>query len=146
MNRLQEDLLDDSLTEMELEAVTAVFRQFETGLREASINARDLLSALKCLGLNTMEQEIMDLINSAGSKDGLIYFPEFSQIVLSRYREESQQEFNKIIFKVFPSLIIFVTAENLRYSVGRTRCRLSSELKSIKWTRGFSPKKTSATS
>ena len=102
MNRVQEDVLEDGLTEMELAAVTAVFRQFETGVREASINAQDLLSALKCLGLNTMEQEILDLINSAGSKDGLIYFPEFSQIVLSRYREESQQEFNKIIFKVSP--------------------------------------------
>ena len=104
MNSLQgqEDVLQDNLTKMELEAVTAVFRQFETGLREASINARDLLAALKCLGLNTMEQEILDLSNSAGSRDGLIYFPEFSQIVLNRYREESQQEFNKIIFKVSP--------------------------------------------
>ena len=43
-----------------------------------------------------MEQEIMDLSNNL-SRDGLIYFPEFSQIVLSRYREESQQEFNKIM-------------------------------------------------
>ena len=40
MNRCQEDVLEDGLTEMELEAVTAVFRQFETGLREASINSR----------------------------------------------------------------------------------------------------------
>ena len=102
MNRVQEDVFEDSLTDMELEAVTAVFRQFETGVREASINAKDLLPALKCLGLNTLEQEIMDLINSAGSRDGLIYFPEFSQIVLNRYRRESQLEFNKIIFKVFP--------------------------------------------
>ena len=113
--------MEDSLTEMELEAVTAVFRQFETGLREASINARDLLSALKCLGLNTMEQEIMDLINSAGSKDGLIYFPEFSQIVLRRYREESQQEFNKIIFKVFPTILVIDKLQlqlPLRVSIG----------------------------
>ena len=37
-------------------------------LKFRSLIARDLLSALKCLGLNTMEQEIMDMINSAGSK------------------------------------------------------------------------------
>ena len=30
----------DELSEMEMEAVTTVFRQYETGLREAAINAR----------------------------------------------------------------------------------------------------------
>ena len=112
----------DELTNMELEAVTAVFRfsmiqrfkfsniisppdtrQFETGLREASINAGDLLAALKCLGLNTMEQEIMDLSNNL-SRDGLIYFPDFCNIVLKRFREEDEEEFAKTMFKVSISI------------------------------------------
>ena len=75
-------------------------RQFETGVREASINSGDLLSALKCLGLNTMEQEIMDLSNNL-SKDGLIFFPDFCNIVLKRFREEDEEEFAKTMFKVF---------------------------------------------
>ena len=75
-------------------------RQFETGVREASIDAGDLLSALKCLGLNTMEQEIMDLSNNL-SRDGLIFFPDFCSIVLKRYREEDEEEFAKTMFKVF---------------------------------------------
>ena len=57
------------------------------------------MSALKCLGLNTMEQEIMDLSNNV-SKDGLIYFPDFCDIVLKRFREEDEEEFAKIMFKV----------------------------------------------
>ena len=69
-------------------------------MREASIDAGDLLSALKCLGLNTMEQEIMDLSNNL-SRDGLIYFPDFCAIVLRRYREEDEEEFAKTMFKVF---------------------------------------------
>ena len=77
-----------------------VSRQFETGVREATIDARDLLDALKCLGLNTMEQEIMDLSNNL-SRDGLIYFPDFCHIVLKRYREEDEEEFAKTMFKVF---------------------------------------------
>ena len=57
------------------------------------------MSALKCLGLNTMEQEIMDLSNNV-SKDGLIYFPDFCDIVLKRFKEEDEEEFAKIMFKV----------------------------------------------
>ena len=45
-------------TESELEAVTMVFKQYETGVREACINVKDLLPALVSLGLNTMEQEV----------------------------------------------------------------------------------------
>ena len=45
-------------TESELEAVTMVFKQYETGVREACINVKDLLPALVSLGLNMMEQEV----------------------------------------------------------------------------------------
>ena len=66
----------DDLTEKELDVITTVFRSYETGLREATINPKDLLSAMKMLGLNPMEQEIVDLTNNI-VRNGYIYFPEF---------------------------------------------------------------------
>ena len=68
------------LTERELEEVTAVFKSFETGLREATIdpkvqfififavfiqqiirtNLQDLHRAMQRLGLNPTEQEVLE--------------------------------------------------------------------------------------
>ena len=67
---------EDDLTEKELDVITTVFRSYETGLREATINPKDLHSAMKMLGLNPMEQEIIDLTNNI-VRNGFIYFPEF---------------------------------------------------------------------
>ena len=67
--KVEEPKLEE-LSEKEMEAVTMVFRSFETGLREATIYAKvifhtflssifsvkDLLPAMKMLGLNPMEQ------------------------------------------------------------------------------------------
>ena len=39
----------EELSEREMEAVTTVFRSFETGLREATIYPKDLLPAMKML-------------------------------------------------------------------------------------------------
>ena len=52
-----------------------------------------------------MEQEIMDLSNNV-SKDGLIYFPDFCDIVLKRFREEDEEEFAKIMFKVWICMVL----------------------------------------
>ena len=73
--KVEEPKLEE-LSEREMEAVTTVFRSFETGLREATIYPKDLLPAMKMLGLNPMEQEIVDLKNSI-ARNGVIYFPEF---------------------------------------------------------------------
>ena len=69
----------DMLTEKEMKAVTTVFRSFESGLREATIKpivsflmlinifnwlpTKDLHKALKMLGLNPTEQEMVDIPN-----------------------------------------------------------------------------------
>lgn len=87
------------LTEWELDVVTKVFRSFETGLREGTINARDLHPALKMLGLNPLEQEILDLTNEI-ARNGFIYFPGFCAAVHKKYREEDQTLFRQNIFKV----------------------------------------------
>jgi len=89
----------EELSEKELEAVTMVFRSFETGLREATIYSKDLLAAMKMLGLNPMEQEIIDLTNEI-ARNGLIYFPEFCRIVHQRFRDQDEEVFRQNMFKL----------------------------------------------
>ena len=57
-------------TESELEAVTMVFKQYETGVREACINVKDLLPALVSLGLN--------MVNLNSTEAGGKYFDIFT--------------------------------------------------------------------
>ena len=51
------------------------------------------------LGLNPLEQEILDLTNEI-ARNGFIYFPEFCQIVTKKYREEDDKLFRQNMFKV----------------------------------------------
>ena len=51
------------------------------------------------LGLNPMEQEIVDLTNKM-VKDGFIYFPEFCKVVQKKFREEDEDLFRQNMFKV----------------------------------------------
>jgi Ca2+-binding EF-hand superfamily protein len=51
------------------------------------------------LGLNPLEQEILDLTNEI-ARNGFIYFPEFCQIVTKKYREEDGELFRQNMFKV----------------------------------------------
>jgi len=60
----------EKLTERELVDVTAVFRSLETGLREATIRCCDLQRAMKQLGLNLADQELVDIPNKI-ARDGL---------------------------------------------------------------------------
>ena len=65
---------------------------------------QDLHAAMKMLGLNPMEQEIVDLTNTI-SRNGLIYFPDFCKIVLKRWREEDEEVFRQNMFKVILLLL-----------------------------------------
>jgi len=87
-------------TSNELDLVTNVFHQYETGLREAAISSKDLYAAMTGLGLNLMEHEVVDLTNEV-AVDGLVYFPEFCKIVLRKFREDDEDQFMQITFKVF---------------------------------------------
>ena len=51
------------------------------------------------LGLNPLEQEILDMTNEI-ARNGYIYFPAFCQAVHKKYREEDQTTFRQNIFKV----------------------------------------------
>ena len=57
---------------------------------------------MKMLGLNPMEQEIVDVTNEI-ARNGLIYFPEFCHVVHTRYRAMDEDVFRQNMFKVnFP--------------------------------------------
>ena len=60
---------------------------------------QDLLAAMKMLGLNPMEQEIIDLTNNI-VRNGYIYFPEFCKVILKKFREDDEELFNQNMFKV----------------------------------------------
>ena len=60
---------------------------------------QDALDAMKALGLNPGEQEMIDMTNEV-SVNGLIYYPDFCKLVLRKYREENKEVLNQALFKV----------------------------------------------
>ena len=54
---------------------------------------------MKMLGLNPMEQEIIDLTNNI-VKNGFIYFPEFCKVIHKKFREDDEELFSQNMFKV----------------------------------------------
>ena len=57
----------------------------------------------------------MDLSNNL-SRDGLIFFPDFCDIALKRFRDEDEEEFAKTMFKESLSfkVVIFVVVTSLK--------------------------------
>merc|ERR1711983_315009 len=86
------------LSANELERVTEVFKMYETGLREATIYPKDLLVAMKALGLNPTETEIQDLINEV-ERNGFIYYPAFCRVIMRRLREDDEENFRRELFR-----------------------------------------------
>ena len=62
-------------------------------------STQDALDAMKALGLNPGEQEMIDMTNEV-SVNGLIYYPDFCKLVLRKYREENKEVLNQALFKV----------------------------------------------
>ena len=60
---------------------------------------QNLQPALVSLGLNIMEQEVIDLTNTL-SRNGLVFFPDFCQLALRKLREDDEEMFAEIMFKV----------------------------------------------
>lgn len=86
------------LSANELERVTEVFKMYETGLREATIYPKDLLVAMKALGLNPTETEIQDLINEV-ERNGFIYYPAFCRVIMRKLREDDEENFRRELFR-----------------------------------------------
>ena len=59
------------------------------------LSLKDALDAMKALGLNPAEQEMIDMTNEVNN-NGLIYYPDFCKLVLRKYREESKGEIKNI--------------------------------------------------
>ena len=57
------------------------------------------MDAMKALGLNPGEQEMIDMTNEVNI-NGLIYYPDFCKLVLRKYREENREVLNQALFKV----------------------------------------------
>ena len=51
------------------------------------------------LGLNIMEQEVIDMTNTI-ARNGLILLPDFRHIVLKKFREDDEEQFAQVMFKV----------------------------------------------
>ena len=62
---------------------------------------------MKMLGLNPMEQEVIDLTNN-NVKNGYIYFPEFCNIIHKKYREENEDVFYQDMFKVLSCSLLWI--------------------------------------
>merc|ERR1712150_354746 len=45
------------------------------------------------------EQEVIDMTNTI-ARNGLVYFPEFCAVVLKKFREEDEEQFSQIMFKM----------------------------------------------
>jgi len=71
---------------------------YETGLREATIYPKDLLVAMKALGLNPTETEIQDLINEV-ERNGFIYYPAFCRVIMRKLREDDEENFRRELFR-----------------------------------------------
>ena len=68
------------------------------------LSLKDALEAMKALGLNPAEQEMIDMTNEV-SVNGLIYYPDFCKLVLRKYREENRETLNQALFKVMVEII-----------------------------------------
>jgi len=95
---INKKLVMTPLTDQELDAVTIVFHQYETGLREGTIYTKDLLDAMKALGLSPTEQEVVDM-QCEVEKKGRIFFPDFCKLCLRKFREFDEENFRQIMFK-----------------------------------------------
>ena len=69
--------------------------------------SQDLHTAMMILGVNIMEQECIDMTNEV-AKNGHIYFPEFCRIVLRKFREDDDEQFAQVMFKVKSAYPVFL--------------------------------------
>ena len=124
----------NKLTDKELDSVTASFKSLESGLRGATIKQevqkQELSSYItwhKCVqnvqkvmlmvGLNPSDQECVDIPNEWARK-GLLYFPDFCDVVLEGFRpsEEEEEDFYQHTFKVSHAML-FIACEHQTYNI-----------------------------
>ena len=91
------------------------------------------------LGLNPLEQEVLDLTNEV-ARNGFIFFPEFCSIVHRKYREEDEDLFRQNMFKVEAANKINCLPTVCRLYVAPNHTQRISKLRSIKYMSISSPR------
>ena len=52
-------------------------------------------------------------------QDGLIFFPEFCRVVLRKFREEDEEQFAQVMFKVRPDLVTLLNVPLNQFRLAR---------------------------
>ena len=103
---------------------------------------------MKMLGLNPMEQEVIDLTNNI-VKNGYIYFPDFCKTILEKYRQDDEEVFRQNMFKVRLTLrgkYFLFSPFSYRCYVARSLSLRNTKQRNTNCTTISSPGRTSSTS
>ena len=100
---------------------------------------------MKMLGLNPMEQEVIDLTNNI-VKNGYIYFPDFCKTILEKYRQDDEEVFRQNMFKVRLTLRGNYFTFPCRCFVAQSLSLRNTKQRNTNCTTISSPGRTSSTS
>ncbi|BFZ11794.1 hypothetical protein BsWGS_14833 [Bradybaena similaris] len=118
------------LTEQDMKDLAATFKMFDKD-GNGSIDQKELVSVLRCLGQNPTNSEVSDLIKSMDrSGNGKIEYREFVDCVNKKGMKTEEQEAEEVraAFKIFDANGDgFITAAELRRIVTSMGERLTEE-------------------
>ena len=135
----------DFLTEKEMSAVSSVYRSHGTSEEEGTIRPRDLPQAMRSLGLNPSEQEVIDIPNYI-TRRGLIYLTDFCQMILKWFRDDVSQEehFKQLMFRVDKNKcsiwLMMIGSHVSRSCVDLTFTARTTKQRNINWKNIFFPR------
>ncbi|KAE9549308.1 hypothetical protein FO519_007474 [Halicephalobus sp. NKZ332] len=111
----QQDNILEGITAEEMEEYTEAFKLFDKD-GNGSISSKELGVAMRSLGQNPTEQELLDMVNEVDiDGSGTIDFPEFCQM-MRRMNKENDSEMIREAFRVFDrDGNGFITADEFRY-------------------------------
>ncbi|VDN20690.1 unnamed protein product [Gongylonema pulchrum] len=115
--RKQQDISEqlEGITEEEMIEYKEAFRLFDKD-GNGSISSKELGVAMRSLGQNPTEQELLDMVNEVDiDGSGTIDFPEFCQM-MKRMNKENDSEMIREAFRVFDrDGNGYITADEFRY-------------------------------
>uniref|UniRef100_A0A914P5F2 EF-hand domain-containing protein n=1 Tax=Panagrolaimus davidi TaxID=227884 RepID=A0A914P5F2_9BILA len=114
-NNSMQDTAIEGISIEEMEEYTEAFKAFDKD-GNGSISSKELGVAMRSLGQNPTEQELLDMVNEVDiDGSGTIDFPEFCQM-MKRMNKENDSEMIREAFRVFDrDGNGYITAEEFRY-------------------------------
>ena len=85
---------------------------------------KDLLAAMKSLGLSPTEQEVVDM-QCEVEKKGRIFFPDFCKLCLRKFREFDEENFKQELFKVNRIELSMSQGESLKFKSSNSILQLN---------------------